>query len=287
MTGKKTRKPAVAGQFYPSSRKQLKEDISACFLSELGPGSLPSKKGKKHLFGAIAPHAGYQFSGPCAAWAYKEIAESALPDTYVIVGLSHMGLPSCASLLDWETPLGTAKNDTQFGKVLEKKGIPVNEDTHAAEHSIEVQVPFLQFAKPKARIAPVIASHDMDYRKIAQAITDAAKELKRKITIIASSDFTHYGPAYSYEPFAENVMQNMYALDKGAIDAIKKVNAKKFIAYVSKNQATICGQWPIAALVEAAAKAKAKARLLNYYTSGDIIHNYSNSVGYASIVFEK
>jgi AmmeMemoRadiSam system protein B len=279
------RKPVVDGQFYPSDPEELKEQIKASFLSKFGPGSLPKEGRKKHTAGAIAPHAGYQFSGPGAAWVYKEIAESIIPDTYVLLGPSHSGFSSCISLQDWKTPLGTARNDSEFGKKLaDNSGLSVNEEAHSKEHSIEVQLPFLQFACPEFKIVPIMISHDLGYQKIADAIRKTAEQLKRKTVVIASSDFTHYGFAYGYVPFSENIKKNMYSLDKGAIDAIKSLDAEKFISYVNEKQATICGQLPIATLMKAVDVKKAK--LLSYYTSGDIIGDYSNAVGYASIVFE-
>ena len=280
----KNRGAFFAGQFYPAEKEDLKKEIEGSFLSEFGPGKLPDKKNKKQTKGVICPHAGYQFSGPAAAFSYKEIAESEKADTYVILGPSHSGLPSCTSLEGWETPLGISKNDAEFGKTLGKFGINANEKAHSKEHSIEVQLPFLQFVHPDAKIAPVIAGHDMNYREIALAITKTAKELKRKIIIICSSDFTHFGPAYRYTPFSENIKENVYKLDNDAINAIKSMDPEKFIRHIQEKQATICGQMPIAVIIEAL-KAK-KAKLLKYYTSGDIIGDYKNSVGYASIVFE-
>jgi AmmeMemoRadiSam system protein B len=185
-------------------------------------------------------------------------------------------------LLDWKTPLGTVKNDAELGKKLEELGISQNEEAHAAEHSIEVQLPFLQFACPSPSIVPVIASTDVSYIEIAAAVKKAASVLKRKITIIASSDFTHYGPAYGYVPFSDNIKENMFSLDRGAIEKIKSLDASKFIEYVNQKMATICGQVPIAVLLEAV-NAK-KANLLKYYTSGDIVGDYTNAVGYASII---
>jgi len=278
------RKPVFAGQFYPAGKEELRNQIEECFLSGFGPGKMPVNEKKKQVLGVISPHAGYQFSGAAAAFSYREIAESSKADAYVMLGLSHSGLQSCVSLQDWETPLGVSKNDAKFGKMLGKLGIPVNEEAHSTEHSIEVQLPFLQFVYPDAKIVPVIASHDMDFKKIASAIKKTAEKLKRKIIIIASSDFTHYGPAYGYVPFSEDAKKNMYELDKGAIDAIKSLDSGKFISYLQKTGATICGQMPIAVLMEAI-KAK-KARLLKYYTSGDVMGDYANAVGYASIVFE-
>jgi len=280
------RKPAVSGQFYNSNPTMLKKQIKKCFLSDLGPGSLPKKtknNNENMIAGAISPHAGYDFSGPAAAHTFNAIAESEPVETYILLGLSHMGLPSCTSLKDWETPLGIAKNDIEFSKEL-SKSISTNESAHEKEHSIEVQIPFLQFINPKAKIVPIITSHDQDYNKIANAITNTAEKLKRKIMIIASSDFTHYGPSYNYIPFTKNIKENMYSLDKGAIDAILTTKTPNFIDYLKKTNTTICGQMPIAVIMEIMKNKKAK--LLKYYTSGDILGDYENAVGYASIIFK-
>jgi len=240
------------------------------------------------VLGAISPHAGYQFSGPGAAWVFKQIAETQKPDVYIMLGLSHQGFPSCISLADWKTPLGILKNESSFGKLLSKNaGLPVNEEFHKTEHSIEVQLPFLQFVQPEAKICPVMLSHDTNPEKVGNLIIKTANEIKKSIIIIASSDFTHYGPAYGYTPFSKDIKKNIYSLDKGAIDKIKALDSGKFLGYVEEKQATICGQMPIAAIISAMKAEKAKkAELLRYYTSGDVIGDYSNAVGYASIIFK-
>jgi len=144
------RQPVFAGQFYYGEKKALKEQIEECFMSRFGPGSLPEDVRTKVIKGMIAPHAGYVFSGPCAAFAYKEIAEAQEPDLYIVLGTSHSGSDSCISAEDWETPLGIAKNDKEFGKSLvDNSKIVVDEEAHNMEHSIEVQIPFLQFVNPK------------------------------------------------------------------------------------------------------------------------------------------
>ncbi len=282
------RSAEFAGQFYASGKDELNEEIRQCFLSEFGPGELPSGKLNNGIAGAICPHAGFMFSGPCAAHAYKKIAESPKPDTFVIIGLSHEGMGSCISLQDWETPLGIAKNDIQLSKAISLKGIPSDEDAHSHEHSIEVQIPFLQFACKNPKIVPIIAGEGMPPEKIGSAVAAAAKELGRKIIIIASSDFTHYGPAYGYAPFGKDAREKMEKLDMGAVQKITALDSKGFISYVKKHDATICGRMPIASVIEAVKlMGSAKASLLKYYTSGDISAESGNSVGYASIVFEK
>lgn len=283
------RKPVVSGTFYSNDFDELNNQINDSFHSKLGPGALPINKRTKEIFGIIAPHAGYQFSGPAAAWAYKEIAESNLADVYIILGLSHSGLPSCVSLEDWETPLGIVKTDKDFQKVLMiNSGLKQNEEAHSQEHSIEVQLPFLQFANKdqlkQLRIAPIIISEDKNYEEIAKAIVKTIEQTRKKAIIIASSDFTHYGINYGFFPFKDNVKEKMYELDKEAINHIKNLDAKEFLKYINNTGATICGKMPIAATIASCKLLGAKkARLLHYYTSGDIIKNYDSAVGYGAI----
>jgi len=280
-----TRNPVVAGQFYPPGFDELDKQLNECFYSKFGPGDLPVKKRTKETVGIISPHAGYMFSGPCATSAYKEVAESKFPETFIMLGLSHSGFGTCLSLEDWKTPLGIVKNDKELQKAI---GLPVDEEAHSSEHSIEVQIPFLQFANKDRlndiRIAPIIASPDMRFKEIADTIFDAINKTERKVMIITSSDFTHYGLNYGYLPFKEDVKENMYSLDKGAIKLIESLDPDKFLDYAGETRATICGKFPIAVSLELCKKLGAKkASLLRYYTSGDVVNDYSNAVGYASI----
>jgi len=286
------RKPIVAGMFYPADFEDLSNQINDSFHSKFGPGSLPLKKRNKEIKGIIAPHAGYKFSGPAAAWAYKEIAESKLADIYIMLGLSHQGLPSCISLEDWETPLGIVEVDKDFQSALmANSGLKQDEKAHANEHSIEVQLPFLQFANKdhlkQLKIAPIIVSEDKNYKEIAQAIVKTIEQTGKKAIIIASSDFTHYGVNYGYFPFQDNAKENMHKIDKEAIEQIKNLDPKAFLDYISNTGATICGKIPIATLIDSCKLLGAKkAELLHYYTSGDIVKDYSSAVGYGAISVE-
>ncbi|MCK4670575.1 MAG: AmmeMemoRadiSam system protein B [Nanoarchaeota archaeon] len=262
------REPIVAGQFYEDAR--LKEQLEECFA---GVDVSENRK----LKACISPHAGYVFSGKCAAHSFSNMPKA---DTYVVLGLSHEGHANSVSHVDWKTPLGVLKNDTEFSQKL---NIVNNELSHNHEHSIEVQLPFLQHVHPDAKIVPIIVS---DHSGVAKEIDRVTRELGRKIIIIASSDFTHYGPSYNYMPFKENVKENLYKLDKEAIDFILKFDVKGFLGYVDKTGATICGKEPIAALLEYCRLVGiGKAKLLKYHTSGDILGDYSAAVGYASIGF--
>ncbi len=288
-----TRKPVVAGMFYPGNFSDLDKIINWCFEeSKFGPACLPSNKRTKKIIGGVCPHAGYPYSGPAAAWVFKEIAESEFPDLFIILGTSHSGSTSCISLEDWETPFGLVKVNKAFGERFAKKsGLIVNEAAHSNEHSIEVQLPFLQFVnKDKLtliRILPILVSHDVDPTGIAEAIAETIKETKKKVIIIASGDFTHYGLNYGYMPFRDNVKENLHKLDKGAIEFIRKLDTSGFRDYINKTGATICGRDSISVLIETMKVLMAKkAKLLHYYTSGDIVGDYSNAVGYGAIVFE-
>ncbi len=284
-----TRKPIVVGTFYESEKEALQEQIKDCFLSEFGPGKLPGERKNRHLLGVVAPHAGYAFSGPCAAYAYKEIAESRWPEVFVLLGLSHSGYSSCISLEDWETPLGIVENDKDFGEALmNNAGLKQDETAHSQEHSIEVQVPFLQFINEKnIKIAPVIASPDISYGELGKNIAKTVRESGKKACIIASSDFTHYGINYGYFPFKDDVKENLYELDNGALKHIKNLDARRFLSYTEETGATICGKFPVAVMIEACKALGGKhAKLLKYYTSGEITGDYNSVVGYGSIVVE-
>lgn len=280
------RKPVVAGQFYPKDAEELEAAIKGSFVSMFGPGSLPGKRGSKKIFGAVVPHAGYFFSGAGAAWVYKEIGEVEFPDTYVILGVNHSGSWTCTSDQDWETPFGVVKCDKEFVKKLYDEDLMIKNEQHNSEHSIEVQLPFLQFvSKDKAdkmRIVPIMIA-DEQHEKWANKISKVADELGRKIVVICSSDFTHYGHNYGYVPFEGDVKKNMEKLDSEAIELILKRDTYRFFEFMEKTGATICGRYGISVLM--ALMEGKKGKLLKYYTSGDVLGDYSNAVGYAAIVF--
>ncbi len=284
------RKPIVAGTFYESGFQSLEEQIKGCFLHKKGPGELPTKRGNKEIKAIISPHAGYSFSGPCAAWGFKEIAESKLPDVYIILGPNHSGFGKTSVNLDsWQTPFSIIRPDVEFGKTLVKNTDLVEDPrAHLQEHSIEVQLPFLQFVSKdvlqRIRILPISVSNDVDINKLALDMKEVILDTNKKVVFIVSSDFTHYGPQYSYVPFSSDVPQRLYKLDEDAIKLIKKLDADGLLKYTYETGATICGQLPIALLLRTLEKTKGK--LLQYYTSADIMGDYKNAVGYASILFE-
>lgn len=283
------RAPSVSGQFYEANPIRLEEQIKESFLSKKGPGALPGKR-TKNIIGAVCPHAGFMFSGACAAWSHKEIAESKMPDLFIVLGPNHYGSDgTIATLQDFKTPLGIIKTDNAFiNELVKKRSVRIDDEAHAAEHSIEVQLPFLQFANKDRlsdiRIAPLTVAHNTNYKELGLDLKETLIDSGKKAIIIASSDFTHYGSSYGYLPFSSDIPKRLYELDEGAIKHIKNLDAEGFLNYCFETGATICGQTAIATLLKAV-KAKG-AKLLQYYTSADIIGDYRNAVGYAAIIFE-
>jgi len=284
------RKAAYAGQFYERNEQALDKQITECFEGKNGPGSLPLSKRSKPIQAIIAPHAGYTYSGPCAAWAYKEIAEAEFADIYIIIGPSHSGTGNAVSMEGYETPFGVARVDQEFVKALLEKNdeLKIDEKAHAEEHSIEVQIPFLQFATKDnmhgLKIVPILI-HEIDYMKLGLDLKETIIESGKKVVIIVSSDFTHYGRNYHYIPFSVDVKKNIYDMDRKALDLIQALNPDGFIAYIDETMATICGAFPIAVLLKTLKHAKVE--ILQYYTSGDLEEEqtYKNSGSYAAILF--
>lgn len=292
------REPAVAGQFYESDPNKLKDKIKKCFLGKLGPKKLPGKINKK-LNAAIVPHAGYDYSGQCAAHAYQAIAEAEKPDTIVILGPSHTGMGSSVAVYpegEWKTPLGNVPVDSEFVEHLLKHSnfASADEIAHRNEHSIEVQLPFLQYTFKDFKIVPITMKGIkilQEANDLVEAILTAGYELKRKVLVIASSDFTHYGTSYSYAPFKgtpAQIKSNVAELDKKAIKFIENLKEVELLKHIVKNNATICGYAPITVAIIFARSMKSKSgKLLKYYSSADITKDSRNFVGYASIIFDK
>lgn len=303
------RKAEYSGKFYESTPSKLKAQIESCFYNKQGPLEFPKfiANKKEKIYGAICPHAGYMFSGPCTVYFYKELMELSknnLPNVFIILGTNHTGknnLDFSISVEDFETPLGIAENALDLtGKIISNKELGVlagkDEFPHKDEHSIEVQLPFIQHIYSQVnktfKIVPIIVSCN-DLEKInsfalelAKIIKDYEKETKNNVLILASSDMTHYGLAYGFLPFSANyAKEHMREFDKNIISDILKNDTKGF--YEKAQKSTICGMFPILTLMSTVRKLGAKKGfLLKYYTSGDVNKDYSSAVGYASIVFK-
>lgn len=284
------RKPFVAGQFYEHEKKLLKEQVEKTFKHKYGPGLPDGDKNHGTVRGTIVPHAGIMFSGMCAAHSFKAIKESGDYDAFVLIGFSHSRLESnhiVTSRLDWETPMGVAESDKEIvDEIIKDKHIDEDDQAMQYEHSIEVQIPFLQYLYDAPKIVPVLVGEGCDFKDAAKHIDDAVQKSGKKVCYIASSDFTHYGPSFGYVPFEEEIQKNLYKLDEGAIEEIKVLNTKGFLDYIQSTAATICGKNSIALLLELLQEKVNRIEWLKYYTSGDLLEDYTNSVSYASVIFE-
>lgn len=276
------RKPAVAGSFYAESFASLQRQIEDCFRHPLGPGALPGgvPSAERHTLGLVSPHAGYKYSGPVAANGFARLAEEEMPRTVVIVGPNHRGLGAEVAVgrqAAWQTPLGPVDVDLEAGEAVVAGGRWARWDdlAHGMEHSLEVQVPFLQYIYGSGfKIVPIaMLRQDVEIAlDLGRAIASALKG--RAGLIIASSDFSHY------EAQAAAARK-----DRLAIDAILKLDPARLEATVISQNISMCGPGPVMAMITAGKELGArKAGLLRYATSGDITGDYSEVVGYASVL---
>ena len=280
------RRPTVASQFYEGDAEALRAQISSCFLHTLGPKKLPQVNFHIHprnIVGLICPHAGYMYSGPVAASAFYELAIDGKPDTVVLLGPNHTGYGSALALMRegvWRTPLGDVEVDGGLADAIlhETSLVDVDELAHRYEHSIEVQLPFLQFLYGDAfKIVPICFQlQDYDSAvEVGMALVEALDATNT--VVIASSDMTHYEPAKVAD-----------AKDHAALKAVTDMDAKRFYGMVEAQNITACGYAPITSLITYATGVNAKeAKLLSYHNSGDITGDHSSVVGYAAVSFRK
>ncbi|MEM2110997.1 MAG: AmmeMemoRadiSam system protein B [Candidatus Bathyarchaeia archaeon] len=279
------RYPRQAGSFYAGSRESLKKQIEECFTHRFGPGNLPkvAKENPRKIVGIICPHAGYMYSGPVAAHAYYYLALDGLIDVSVIMGPNHYGVGSGVSIMShgvWRTPLGDVAIDTETAReILQRsKIIDLDESAHDYEHSIEVQIPFLQYVYGSSfKFVPIcFLMQDLDTcREVGQTLAEALKD--KNAVIIASTDMTHYEP-----------QKKAVEKDKLAIDAIRKLDERLLYSVLESHNISACGYGPVAALITAAKEINVKkAELLSYKTSGDITGDFSAVVGYAAFALTK
>ena len=288
----KNRKPAASGQFYEADKQHLKERIEECFLEKRGPRSLPKiKQGQKNILGVVVPHAGYIYSGAIAAYSYQILADNGFAEKFIILGPNHTGMGSGVSTMTegtWETPLGEIPIDQNLAKQLTQGIIDIDETAHKYEHSIEVQLPFLQYIAKNEKISFVpICMGLQDYKtaeEIGKIIPNAVQNTKGKTAIIASSDFSHVGFNYSSMPPPEKrVDEYAKSQDSLAINKIKDMDAEGLIQTVYENNITMCGYGPVSAMIVACKiLGGKKAELLKYGTSYEV-HPSSSCVGYGAI----
>ena len=299
-----TRKPAVAGTFYPRLEKDIINLIEESFLDEqFGIGKEfiieNTKDGKRKVLGGICPHAGYVYSASCAIHTIQEIFREGAPDTFIILGTQHTGYYNIGIMTDgiWKTPLGDMKIDSVVSSDLLKESTNIIEDDsafngfpHGREHNIEVQLPLIQYAAKKAKkeinFVPIkVGRMEKNVlQDLGKAIANVIKKNQNKdIAIIASSDMTHYQPRNPHNPEFE-IKNNQKNRDQAVIDAFKEFDWEKTLT--KANETTICGPQTITTLMIAAKElGYNSAKDLKYYTSFEKMGSRTPcdySVGYFS-----
>ena len=286
------REPAVAGMFYRRGRDLLREQVGKCFSDPLGPGKIPvvAKDGARNIKGAIFPHAGYEYSGPVAAHSAAALAADGFPPSFVIIGPNHHGLGSAIAVgtETFQTPLGRVEIDTGLARRIIGGGIEEDPVAHIEEHSIEVQLPFLQSFGREFKFVPVcMGDQDINAATIlGDRIAAAAKG--QDVGIIASTDFTHAGASYGHPP-PRGMRAGDFAKreDQKAIDRILAMDPAGLVETVKSNHITMCGYGCVAAMLVATRKLGArKATLLKYATSADVSGDDEMAVGYGSFIVE-
>ncbi len=280
----KIRRPSQAGAFYQGSANTLRQQLEWCFKHKFGPGKLPEvKNGPKKILALVCPHAGYMYSGPVAAHSYYNLALDGKPDIIVILGPNHTGMGSGVSLMSegaWNMPLGNVNVNSEIADKIWKasKIIDLDDEAHLYEHSIEVQLPFLQYIYGSDfKFVPIaMLMQDLQTsRMVGNAIAEVLSG--KNAVIIASSDMTHYEP----QEYAEKK-------DKMVADTILNLDEEKLQSTVDSQGITMCGPGPVTAAITAAKKLGAtKAKMLCYKTSGDITGDYSRVVGYLAAAISR
>ena len=263
------RKPVVAGQFYPQTEAGVIKMLSKMV------DVVPEKQDVK---GVIMPHAGYVYSGYVAG---ATISKVDIKKTAIILGTNHTGAGKPFSIMtngSWKTPLGEVRIDTEIAESILKESSLLEEDalSHLHEHSIEVEVPFLQYLRKDVKIVPIIISSGniKNYQQLGKEIADGFKKIGRAAFFIASTDFTHYESKDKAEE-----------KDRLAINAILALDEEKLLQVVKKIDISMCGVAPTCTLISICKNLGAqKAGLVKYQTSGDVSGDYTSVVGYAGMV---
>lgn len=271
----------MAGSFYPDDPSELRSLIDDCYTSPLGPGSLPpSKEARSGVMACVCPHAGYIYSGPIAAHSYLWLSSLRRPEVVVILGPNHYGLGSGISTFregEWETPLGSVRVDTPAAsKIVELTGlVDYSPESQRREHSIEVQLPFLQSIYHSFSFVPVcLAFQDIETaRELGRGIAQILRG--RDAILIASSDLTHYEPA--------TVAREK---DTALLEQVLRLDTEGFYGVLETKAVTACGYGAIATVMEASRLLGFKGGVLQKYaTSGDTTGDNDAVVGYPSVVF--
>lgn len=261
------RASTVAGMFYPGEPGLLRQLLMNLFRNCTFSGDVA---------GVVSPHAGYIYSGKIAAQAFAAF-DDRFDGTFLVIGPSHRGFPTCISQVPWETPLGILEPDTDLGSHLD---LPVDERamSYGSENSLEVQMPFIQYRFPGSKILPVMMGHQTmsEVRRVSSIIIKALETYDKPVKIVASSDFSHYVSA-----------EKAFRDDHYAIEALVSMDIPEFLSRIQSHHITACGYGPIGCMIEVLkTRGITRCDLLGYTTSGEASGDYDQVVGYAALAVQ-
>jgi len=290
MSANRIRRPVAAGRFYEGTAAGLQRAVRAC----VGDFSPPEDLGL--LVGGVVPHAGWMFSGPTAAKVFKTLAVAARPEVYVLLGAVHQWGVGAAAVYDegaWVTPLGEIAVDAELARAIltaAGKLAGASRSAHDGEHSIEVQLPFIQALSPEATIVPIAVPPGDEVVALGEAVGRTANASPKRVVIVGSTDLTHYGMGYGvpdHGPLPE-AMPWMRENDMRIVRLAESLSAEEICREAARHH-NACGAGAMAAAVSASRVLGAvSGRVLEYTTSADVLRErYTDrAVGYAGIVFE-
>lgn len=263
------RPPAVAGQFYQGSASRLRSQVEQYVVKDVA---------KEAVIGLMSPHAGLMYSGHVAGAVYSSIR---FPRTFVLIGPNHTGMGASRSLMaegEWEIPFGSLSIDEPLARAIQRQAPGMADDAraHVYEHSLEVQLPFISYFSPQAKIVPITLGLVPleDCRDIGAGIAAAVREAGYDIVIAASSDMSHYVSDATAR-----------AQDGRALDALLALDPERLYRTVAQERISMCGFIPAAVMLSAALSLGAReARLIRYATSGEVSGDYDQVVGYAGVI---
>jgi MEMO1 family protein len=267
----KKRQPAVAGRFYPAKREALFREIEA---------RIDRNAKKIRVVGIISPHAGFIYSGDVAGAVYSRIE---IPDTVILIGPNHTGHGEPVAVMTqgtWSMPMGDITIDRELANAICEETVIAKQDSsaHQFEHSLETQLPFLQYFKNKFEIVPICVKRLKlsTCKELSEGIVRAITRLDKSVLIVASSDMTHY------ESHDRATIK-----DRMAITCIQDRDPLGLFETVQSEKITMCGVNPVTIMLLCSEKLGAKeAELVRYMTSGDVSGDMEKVVGYAGMIIK-
>ena len=263
------RAPAVADRFYPADEEEVRVDIETCFRT--GPGMPRPRSSERLTRAVVVPHAGYVFSGVCAAYSFKALAEEAKPEAYIVIGPDHYGngYDLCTCTDEYWTPFGECGFAWDVGAPL-LEAVPDVPEAHAREHSIEVELPFLKYIDPDAEIIPIIMGDQS--RRSAEHLANLIRTVSegREVVVIASSDLVHYEP----KEYADR-------MDSRFLGHVKALDVDGMYSCVRRDRLSVCGYGPIAAAI--LATSPSGAEILCQTDSSASGYEMDTVVGYGAV----